>query len=75
MGVLSLTELSERELGVLEDRWLKNPESLEAKLIRAYRAANTCWRCSGELDPENHPRCNGCPEWHPGDDEEDRGHG
>jgi hypothetical protein len=55
--VLSSTELSDRELGVLEDRWLKNPEALEAKLIRAYLAANQCWHCSADLNHEEHPRC------------------
>jgi hypothetical protein len=75
MGVLSRTELSERELAVLEERWLKNPEALEAKLIRAYLAMNQCWHCSADLNPEEHPRCYDCPEWRPTGDEEDRGDG
>lgn len=71
MGVLSRTELSDRELGVLEERWLKNPEALESKLIRAFIAGNQCWHCHADLNLEEHPHCYDCPEWHEGAEEQD----
>jgi hypothetical protein len=70
-SVLRLNDLSERELAVLEDRWLKNPEALEAKLIRSYLAMNQCWHCTADLHPEEHPHCYDCPEWHEGAEEQD----